>query len=104
MTDSKVSDISNWREEIDRLDRELVRLLNRRAQCAIEIGKIKRDQKLPIYDSKREADIIRMILEENPGPLDDEGMRRLFERIIDESRRIERTTAEIQLVSVREKL
>jgi chorismate mutase len=100
MAESKLSDIGKWREEIDRLDLELVRLLNRRAHCAIEIGKIKRAQKLPIYDPKREEDVIRMTLEQNPGPLDNEGVRRLFERIIDESRRIERTTAEKQLVSI----
>ena len=102
MPDSKLSDIRKWREEIDRLDLELLRLLNKRAQCAIEIGKIKRTQKLPIYDPRREEDVIRMTLEENPGPLDNEGVRRLFERIIDESRRIERTTAERQLVSVKD--
>jgi chorismate mutase len=99
MADSKLLDIGKWREEIDRLDLQLVCLLNRRAQCAIEIGKIKRAQKLPIYDPKREEDVIRMTLDKNPGPLDDEGVRRLFERIIDESRRIERTTAEKQPVS-----
>lgn len=97
MADSKGSDIGRWREEIDKLDLELVRLLSKRAQCAIQIGKIKRTQNMPIYDPKREETVIRMMLERNPGPLDDEGVRRLFERIIDESRRIERTTAEKQL-------
>jgi chorismate mutase len=94
MADSQLSDIGEWREEIDRVDLELVRLLNKRARCAIEIGKIKRAHNMPIYDPRREENVIRMMLKENPGPLDDEGVRRLFERIIDESRRIERTTAE----------
>jgi len=49
---------------------------------------------MPIYDPKREEQIIRTVVEANPGPLDASGMRRLFERIIDESRRIERVTAE----------
>ena len=100
MADPKASDIDRWRQEIDKLDLELVRLLNKRAQYAIEIGKIKRAQKLPIYDPKREESIIRMMLQENPGPLDGPGVRRLFERIIDESRSIERTTAEKRLVSI----
>jgi chorismate mutase len=101
MADSKDSDIIRWRVQIDNLDLKLVRLLNKRAQCAIEIGKIKRIQKIPIYDPKREENVIRMMLENNPGPLDDKGVRRLFERIIDESRRIERVTAEKHLRTVK---
>ena len=93
MTKSADSDIGALRRRIDELDLELVRLLNERAQCAIEIGSIKRGLDLPIYDPKREAKIIQMMIEENPGPLDAKGVRRLFERIIDESRRIERLAA-----------
>jgi chorismate mutase len=90
----KAQDISDWRERIDALDLELVRLLNERAHCAIEIGKIKRTRHIPIYDPKREEQIIEIVQRHNNGPLDSEGIRRLFERIIDESRRIERVTAE----------
>jgi chorismate mutase len=88
------SDIGEWRKRIDSLDLQLIGLLNDRARCAIEIGRIKRQQKLAIYDPPREEEIIRMMLEQNRGPLDAVGVRRLFERIIDESRRIERLTAE----------
>ena len=88
------SDITKWRQRIDELDLELIRILNERASCAIEIGKIKRQEKLPIYDPKREENIVRMMLEHNRGPLDAEGVRSLFERIIDESRRIERVAAD----------
>jgi chorismate mutase len=87
-------DISKWRDRIDELDLELIRLLNERAHCAIEIGKIKRLRDLPIYDPRREENVIRLMIGANRGPLDPEGVRRLFERIIDESRRIERVTAE----------
>jgi len=90
----KEPDIGEWRNRIDALDLDLVRILNERARCAIEIGKIKRRQNMPIYDPKREERIIETVTVHNPGPLDGEGMRRLFERIIDESRRIERVTAE----------
>jgi chorismate mutase len=86
-------EIGDWRRRIDELDLELVRVLNERASCAIEIGKIKRRRRMAIYDPKREEQVIRSVIEANPGPLDAEGMRRLFERIIDESRRIERVTA-----------
>jgi chorismate mutase len=92
MADSDNSDLVKWRERIDQLDLELIRILNERAQCAIEIGKLKRLRNLPIYDPKREGNVIRMMVENNPGPLDEEGVRRLFERIIDESRRIERVS------------
>jgi len=49
---------------------------------------------LRVYDPERERDIFRRILEENNGPLDDEGLKRLFERVIDECRRIERKESE----------
>jgi len=90
----KQPEISDWRSRIDELDLDLVRMLNERARCAIEIGRIKRKRKMAIYDPRREEEIIRMVVEHNPGPLDSEGIRRLFERIIDESRRIERVTAD----------
>jgi chorismate mutase len=90
----KQPEISDWRTRIDELDLDLVRMLNERARCAIEIGRIKRKRKMPIYDPAREEEIIRMVVEHNRGPLDSEGIRRLFERIIDESRRIERVTAD----------
>ena len=94
MGNDKQDDIADWRTRIDELDLELVRVLNERAHCAIEIGRIKRRRNLAIYDPKREEQIIRTVTESNPGPLDAQGMRRLFERIIDESRRIERVSAE----------
>jgi chorismate mutase len=90
----KQPEIGDWRARIDELDLELVRMLNERARCAIEIGRIKRKRKMAIYDPRREEEIIRMVVEHNRGPLDSEGIRRLFERIIDESRRIERITAD----------
>jgi len=88
------SDITKWRKRIDELDLELIRILNERASCAIEIGKIKRQTGLPIYDPKREECVVQMMIKHNSGPLDAEGVQSLFERIIDESRRIERVAAD----------
>lgn len=85
-------DIEDWRQEIDQIDRELLDLLNRRSQCAIEIGRVKRRRDLPIYSPEREAEVISHVVRLNGGPLDAEAVRRLFERIIDESRRLERVT------------
>jgi chorismate mutase len=84
--------IDDWRKEIDDIDERLVELLNRRSQCAIEIGRLKRAEGLPIYSPEREAEVIDHALGRNGGPLEPEAVRRLFERIIDESRRIERIT------------
>lgn len=88
--------IEGWRDEIDRIDEELVRLLNERSTCAIEIGRVKREIGQPVYSPAREKQVLDHVTGINNGPLDDEGIRRLFERIIDESRRIERVTVELE--------
>jgi chorismate mutase len=85
-------DIDDWREEIDAIDEKLINLLNRRSTCAIEIGRLKREREMPIYSPEREKQVIDHVLGVNDGPLEPEAIRRLFERIIDESRRIERVT------------
>lgn len=81
--------IEDWRGRMDEIDRKLVGLLNERAQCAIEIGKIKRTQNMQVFDPARERQVINNVQGENRGPLDGEGLRRLFERVIDECRGIE---------------
>jgi chorismate mutase len=85
--------IEHHRNNIDDIDRQLVRLLNQRAFHAIEIGRIKKKLNVPIYDPEREEEIFQNLLLVNTGPLTPEAMQRLFERIIDESRRIERDSA-----------
>lgn len=87
-------DIEDWRDEIDRIDAELVRLLNERSKCCIEIGHIKRVIGQPVYSPSREKQVIDHVIGVNSGPLDAEAMQRLFERIIDESRHIERVMIE----------
>lgn len=82
--------IDEIRQEIDRLDSELLRIFNQRAQLALKIGEIKKGLGVPVYDPSREKRIFQRMKEENPGPLDDQAIVRLFERVIDESRRLER--------------
>ena len=82
--------IDALREEIDRLDSKLLRIFNERANLALKIGELKKGQALPVYDPSREKKIFQRMKEENPGPLDDHAIVRLFERVIDESRRLER--------------
>ena len=82
--------IDALREEIDRLDSKLLRIFNERANLALKIGELKKGLALPVYDPSREKKIFQRMKEENPGPLDDHAIVRLFERVIDESRRLER--------------
>jgi len=86
--------IEDWRKRIDEIDVKLLELLNERTRCVIEVGKIKKAQNVRIYDPEREREILRRMREQNLGPLDEEGLQRLFERVIDECRRIERSESE----------
>jgi chorismate mutase len=82
--------IDDWRNRIDAIDRKLVELLNERAQCAMEIGHLKRSQGVPVYQPDREREILANVESANSGPLEDTAVRRLFERVIDEARSLER--------------
>jgi chorismate mutase len=82
--------IDEIRDRIDRLDGELLRIFNERASLALEIGEIKKGLDLPVYDPAREKRIFARMTAQNEGPLDDQAIVRLFERVIDESRRLER--------------
>lgn len=82
--------IDTFRQEIDRLDSLLLQIFNQRADLALRIGEIKKQKGLAIYDPTREKSIFRRMQAENPGPLDNQAIIRLFERVIDESRRLER--------------
>ena len=85
-----VEEIDALRQRIDELDEALVRLLSARAECALAIGRAKKQLGLEIYQPAREADVLNHVQRLNPGPLDDGAMKRLFERVIDEARRLER--------------
>jgi len=82
--------IDDWRRRIDELDRKLVELLNERSHCALEIGRLKQAQHEPLYQPDREREVIENAERANPGPLSDRAIRRLFERILDEARSVER--------------
>src|SRR2546428_6795128 len=83
--------LEDLRRDIDRVDEVLVRLLNERARCVCEVGRLKKEQGLDVYQPEREKEVlahVRSIAAE--GPLGSEAVARLFERIIDEARRLER--------------
>ncbi len=82
--------IDEFRRRIDQIDDQLMRLLNSRSACAVEIGRLKRAIGAPVYQPDREKWILERAERNNPGPLDSGAVRRVFERVIDESRRLER--------------
>jgi chorismate mutase len=82
--------LSDWRRRIDEIDRKLVELLNERSRCALEIGKLKQAENIPLYQPEREKEVLENAERTNTGPLTDAAVRRLFERIIDEARSAER--------------
>jgi len=88
-----VSDLKALRKEIDAIDEQLVALLNARSGCALAIGKLKEQLHEPVYQPGREAEVLAHVRSVNQGPLDDNAVTRLFERIIDEARRLERLAA-----------
>lgn len=85
-----MSELEELRRQIDEVDQQLVKLLNERSRYAVQIGHIKKQLKMPAWQPDREAEILRNIVKSNRGPLDDAAIRRLFERIIDEARSLER--------------
>ena len=83
-------DIEDWRKKIDELDAKLVELLNERSRCAAEIGKLKQKDGQPIYSPEREREILEQVQRLNQGPLGNDALKRLFERILDEARVVEK--------------
>jgi chorismate mutase len=82
-------DISEWRKKIDELDRKLAALLNERAAAAVEIGRLKRNTSLPIYEPDRERAVIVNVQRSNIGPLTERDLAQIYERIMDVMRGIQ---------------
>jgi len=90
---AEVLTIEELRTRIDVIDEQLVRLLNVRVACAVEIGRLKHEAGLPIYQPEREAQVLGRVRQSATalaGPLTAEAVVRIFERVIDEARRAER--------------
>lgn len=83
-------DIEDWRKKIDELDRRLVALLSERACAAVEIGRLKRNTSLPVYEPDRERRVFANVQAANPGPLPGRDLVRIYERIIDVMRNIQK--------------
>ncbi len=83
-------DISEWRKKIDELDRKIAALLNERAAAAVEIGRLKRNTSLPIYEPEREREVIAGVQRTNSGPLSERDLGQIYERIMDVMRSIQK--------------
>jgi len=83
-------DISDWRKKIDDLDRKMAALLNERANAAAEIGRLKRNTKLPIYEPEREKAVIANVQRASTGPLTARDLAQIYERIMDVMRSIQK--------------
>jgi len=83
-------DIAEWRKQIDEVDKQIIRLLNERARAAQEIGKLKRNTAMPIYEPDRERVIYENVRRENKGPLPDLEVKHIYERIIDVMRKLQK--------------
>jgi chorismate mutase len=88
--DEALEALAKYRDEIDALDLELLDLLNRRTKVVEEIGQVKEAVNLPVYEPKREDDVFRNVVEHNQGPLTPDAVKRIFERIIDEMRSLQK--------------
>ncbi len=82
--------LEQFRQEIDAIDLQLLALLNRRTRVVERIGQVKESVALPIYEPKRERAVFRNVTENNTGPLDGDALQRIFERIIDEMRSLQK--------------
>jgi chorismate mutase len=80
--------MNDHRKRVDELDREIVRLLNRRAQMSIQLGQLKQDLGLPMRDDTREDTILRQVQRCNPGPFDEQALTAIYRALLEESRRV----------------
>lgn len=85
-----IEQLQDCRQRIDAIDLRILELLNERTRVVHEIGDIKQKMAMPIYEPKREDAVFRNVLEHNGGPLPGDAVKRVFERIIDEMRSVQR--------------
>ena len=82
-------DLDELRRSIDAVDQQILRLLHDRVRLVMAVGEYKRERHIPVYDPARERDLLDRLGKSAESPLDAETARRIFERIVDECRRIE---------------
>ncbi len=90
----------NPRAEIDAIDNELLRLLNTRAAIALRVGEVKRRNDISLCDHNRELEVLTKLRRQNPGPLDEQGVTNIFQRIIDECLQVQQRTYQLSTGTV----
>ncbi|BDC51050.1 hypothetical protein F183_A33660 [Bryobacterales bacterium F-183] len=85
-----------YRDEIDRIDLGILALLNERTTVVQEIGRVKQENNMAIYEPKREDKVYENVTRNNAGPLPDDAVKRVFERIMDEMRSVQRNRMQQQ--------
>jgi len=83
-------DLTDWRDKIDELDRKLAALLNERAAAVVEIGRLKRKAGMPIYEPKREIQVLENVHQASKGPLVEGDLVKIYERLLDVMRNIQK--------------
>jgi chorismate mutase len=83
-------DLADWRNKIDVLDEQIVKLISERAKAADAIGELKHKHAMPVYEPKREQSVIDHVRAVNQGPLPDQEIQHIYERIMDVMRTLQR--------------
>jgi chorismate mutase len=82
--------LADCRRRIDSVDLQILKLLNERTQIVENIGRVKMEHSMPVYEPRREDEVFRNVVENNQGPLPADAVRRIFERVIDEMRTLQK--------------
>ena len=94
MSGDTLDALAQCREQIDAIDLRILELLNRRTSVVEEIGRIKKEAHMPIYEPKREDQVYLNVTSNNGGPMPNDAVKRIFERIIDEMRKVQKARME----------
>ena len=81
--------LEDLRGSIDAVDQQILKLLHERVRLVMAVGEYKRERGIPVYDPARERALLDRLCKAAEPPLDADTIRRIFERLVDESRRIE---------------
>ena len=87
--------LEGYRSQIDSIDLRILALLNERASIVEQIGHTKQAAEMPIYEPKREDQVFANVTSHNKGPLGPDAVKRVFERIVDEMRKVQRDRMEL---------
>lgn len=88
-TDKEMERFTELRDEIDRVDDEIIRLLKRRFELVHNIGDLKNSKGIEVYDKSREKEVIERCKERSKG-IDKEFIEKFIQLVMDESKRIQK--------------